>query len=782
MRSIATLQILNYDNDASTIPIIHLSSRESFTTNEYIVSDADEELLILVEFKQSVDLNSITLYGLPLNAENGEDDMSLPKRIDIYKIDSLNKDFDDINSIKTANKSYTCSSKKLMKGQTIKLKDKSKNAVKFKKIKFVAIYIKSNQQDTEKTYLNGIKFNGKDNSYESEKILINNKANDEQIYFDQSDKNNTKQLLEMNEEFSNIKFPRLFDSNGFLRTYDMKRHSKQCDDNQTDRNTIIDINCHLDECNGLARIAGALQRHHLLQNDNKIDVDSLYDEQYEHYQLLNDYHHLLTKHNHEFERIHRKLTTRSDHNKFCKLASCTMIQRAHRDRVELRDNNDKVKRMYHNSHHEDIVKQQYLDTIHCYISFHSFDIGFKFTTEQLSRMQQKFNSAVNDDSKQNDGTYNELIASISELITCKKHLYENVDGLKRLKQENTDRFTTSFNCDNFAENKDDSLPYYSVGYRYFYWKYYKDNLNLLDPVLMKKMIYPRCQLSANHNYTLGAWYIHSKYSELKDESLNNAVCTIGELQWNNYMKKAKDHMKTEHVKNIKCQQISYNISPFQVYGIRKGQSISSNHLIAMMIYCDEDMLQRSFTATYRKINSETDESLKTKHSNYFHLGRLLRELVECFGTVSLSNNLEPWGDITVYHGVSEKMQFSCLDTRFNGPTSTTTDFAVAVNFCGNTGMILQLQTDHFWAYKENNFAYFDCHWLSDFPNEQEIFCIGGFAAFSIASIVTSNGTDYGYYCNVLSLLGASFSGTRALWNEFFWLSVSNKMNEKKELA
>ncbi len=50
--------------------------------------------------------------------------------------------------------------KQLSKGQTTNLQKNAKNSIKFKKIKHLAIYIESNQNDTEKTYLNGIIFNG----------------------------------------------------------------------------------------------------------------------------------------------------------------------------------------------------------------------------------------------------------------------------------------------------------------------------------------------------------------------------------------------------------------------------------------------------------------------------------------------------------------------------------------------------------------------------------------------------------------------------------------------
>ena len=48
----------------------------------------------------------------------------------------------------------------MQKGQTFNLKKKSKIAVQFKKIKYLAIFIKSNQNETEKTFLSGIVLSG----------------------------------------------------------------------------------------------------------------------------------------------------------------------------------------------------------------------------------------------------------------------------------------------------------------------------------------------------------------------------------------------------------------------------------------------------------------------------------------------------------------------------------------------------------------------------------------------------------------------------------------------
>eukprot|EP01084_Bolivina_argentea_P051178 94133_1 len=140
-----TIRILNIDIDSSSISPQQLIYQEAFNNESYLISDADEELIILVEFKQIIDLQSITLHSFSeIESDDDEIDTSPPKQIHIYKISNMNKDFDDLKSTKS-DKCIKCSVKKLSNGQKINLQKTSKNAIKFKKIKYLAIYIQTNQ-------------------------------------------------------------------------------------------------------------------------------------------------------------------------------------------------------------------------------------------------------------------------------------------------------------------------------------------------------------------------------------------------------------------------------------------------------------------------------------------------------------------------------------------------------------------------------------------------------------------------------------------------------------
>eukprot|EP01084_Bolivina_argentea_P281294 481254_1 len=113
-----------------------------------------------------------------------------------------------------------------------------------------------------------------------------------------------------------------------------------------------------------------------------------------------------------------------------------------------------------------------------------------------------------------------------------------------------------------------------------------------------------------------------------------------------------------------------------------GQPIHISHLIAIMVYCNYDTLQQKFSETFRRLNAqETNEELKKKHSNYHYLARYLRECVECFGMQYKKETEENY--MNVYHGVCKQFMFSSVYAFIKGPLSTTTDYAVAVNFCAS---------------------------------------------------------------------------------------------------
>ena len=146
---IDTFRILNV-SDSSTLTEDRFPFQNSFKKESYLLSDVDEELLLLVGFHDFVDLHSIKIHALsPFDDESKSDDAddddddeddddddddsddededekpSAPKEVDIFKISDLSVDFNDVKDMK-ATHSVQCTMKKLAKGQSVNLKKKS---------------------------------------------------------------------------------------------------------------------------------------------------------------------------------------------------------------------------------------------------------------------------------------------------------------------------------------------------------------------------------------------------------------------------------------------------------------------------------------------------------------------------------------------------------------------------------------------------------------------------------------------------------------------------------
>ena len=161
---IHSVQILNRDDEESTMSLDEVLLHSSDPNPErFIVSDADEELIILIKFNKSVDLKSFKIYALPFDDHSNIDEASPPKQIHIYKLSHLNQDFEDIKGLKP-HKSLKCSSRRLSKGQNANLRKNISKPLAFANVKFMAIFIESNQEDTDKTYLHGLSFNEESNA------------------------------------------------------------------------------------------------------------------------------------------------------------------------------------------------------------------------------------------------------------------------------------------------------------------------------------------------------------------------------------------------------------------------------------------------------------------------------------------------------------------------------------------------------------------------------------------------------------------------------------------
>eukprot|EP01084_Bolivina_argentea_P167891 291259_1 len=790
---VKSLSILNVDLDVSKSKsneqFIH---EQSIDENRYIVSDVDEEILILIEFERIVDLHLIKVYALVSSEAIIKDrniDASPPKLIQIYKTDNIDVDFSDISSMK-ADLSIQCKTKTLNRGQRIKLQKQSNNVIKFKKVRCLVIHVKSNQHDTEQTYLNGI-------------IFVENKS------FQKSSQSRTSK--QTNQLFSKLKKLQTNELNSKATKFEEQieeykaKMTKQMNQRKAQialGNKIMDTDCDYNRCQSIKKISTVLSRYQIFhqqnnglnQNEWNEFMEAIFDDIYEPHDLINDFHHLLFDHKNRFEDIHNALVSTCNIQNDCLLAKCIMLRRNYRDRSN--DDDEIFKNLSIIENKTIYAKQRILDRIHCYF-FHSFHIGHilrKRDQQVLVAAEMKDNHMLEEKTQNSSSvtsvTEDSKIVStaidgnIHVFIKNRRKLCENIDGLFRLKSAHA-RFTT---------NLDQELIF-DHGIRYFYWKYYKESDEINDTVFLLAMdgcLKRNDEAYANEGYSVQDWYIEHKYHNLKDELLNNRICVLSQLQWDSLHLQAQTHVRSCYGKQIRSRGVPQ-------YEMANESPLGIHHAAAMMVYCNYDELQRQFSMTYRRRKHEDDKSLKQRHSNFAHLGRLLREVTECFGHANQNLSFDEINYQILWHGISRKTQFASIKPIVKTPLSTTTEYAVAVNFSREEGLILQLNLNPRWLYyrriiryEKSTSAYFDCVWLSDYPSEKEMFFIGGYTFFDIGNIIVQPNINYETYitgikailepiqfCTNLScarVLGKREKqiGFRVFSNELFKIYPSNK--------
>eukprot|EP01084_Bolivina_argentea_P170993 296261_1 len=489
-----------------------------------------------------------------------------------------------------------------------------------------------------------------------------------------------------------------FVSNDFIRSTPLcKLYTKLCTEQQIAPN-ISECRISFSNCISVAIIAEMLKQYST--NNDKLSHTNT-----DNTNLINHFNHLVSCHYKQFEEIYSYFNEYIYENKICHLTLCKSFRRNRRNRSEISQNERILTKMYSNP--SQMVSKQVLDRIHCYF-FHSLDIGFKISKKQ------------------------------------KNNVPLNANWFKQNKHYK------------ISKKKFNTLKSYVCGWRYFYWPFYRNNKGKVDQILFSKG--NNRYKATTDGYKLSDWYIAQKYSSLKEELLQNHICHINETQWNNLCATAYIHSQTSTAKDMACSENKFT----QCYGIKRWDRITKQHLISLMVYCNFDFLSHKFSETYRKLSEiESDQKLKTRHSNYYWLGRLLRECVECFTPISCIFSFLPFqSGAILYHGINQQFLFKSLNIQINCPFSTTTEYSVAINFCEYKGMILEIQSGfdfhdtYNWGFINSMSAQgFKCWWISDYPNECEVLFIGGIGRLRINNIIDMRtGINYSLYVKALSLI------------------------------
>eukprot|EP01083_Nonionella_stella_P142551 441296_1 len=450
----------------------------------------------------------------------------------------------------------------------------------------------------------------------------------------------------------------------------------------------------------------------LLKSASESTLDDLFDN-YTEVDLTNDHHHLLYSHKHDVEYINDYINAKCSSNRTgdcCNATACDAMRR----------------------HRADRSRQNQSDTYYC----------DQLDTKTIARLQSM------------DALHSHY-CHIFDLIPKRR-----VDGSEQKMNRNDKPLDVMNKCkyvstiDKMTINK----PIFSIGYRYFYWKHYKGNPLLFDNGTFRARNEfhhgPANEHPNGSAYTLMWWYVDTKFSNLKMELTQNPICSVSMHLFETKWHKAKVRIESAKARPMVC----FTDTREDDYGILEGTLVTLEHLLVMIMYCDLTDLCTKFSGTYRKLDSyEGDKALKTRHANFANMGRLLRELVDCWGWQYDADKYSQ----DLYHGLNAEYQLSSVHACIKGPFSTTQSSLMALTFCDNQGMVLTLTPDFYHTIPRSECAIsgMDCQWLSKYSYEQEVFFIGGYSGFDLRNITFPSGAPYCKdYCLALCALVLDFQG------------------------
>eukprot|EP01084_Bolivina_argentea_P221584 375250_1 len=285
---------------------------------------------------------------------------------------------------------------------------------------------------------------------------------------------------------------------------------------------------------------------------------------------------------------------------------------------------------------------------------------------------------------------------------------------------------------------------FSPGHTFYYWNYYKNSSFKQDQWWVNR--------NDHSGYMENELYIEQKYTNLKEEIMNNTIYCLNIIQINTSVYKVQNYLYTRNVKSMKTE------CPFGLhYGIKNGLPLKMENILSIILYTDWSKLCTAFSQTFRLKNSyESIQSVKNRNKEYAIWSRIIRETVECFGEKGYEGDLNDSTDQKeneennrrqgpFYCGMSLVFVFPSFNIRLCGPTSTSLCIEVATRFSTDDGIIIKL----------NNYGYesscelrsFDCHWLSNYGGENEILFIGGHYCIKIENITNvSTHQSFKLYC------------------------------------
>ena len=204
---------------------------------------------------------------------------------------------------------------------------------------------------------------------------------------------------------------------------------------------------------------------------------------------------------------------------------------------------------------------------------------------------------------------------------------------------------------------------FSTGITWFYWDSYKESIE--DPTA-----------AANPNdfggYSAKELFVEKQYENYKEEILQHI--TMEQYQAL-VVFKVKLYMKSDAVKKLK---VSDYAAYFYRYGLTEGDAIQPHHITSIVLYCHFTAFCSRFSSTFRKLERwEPIESAKCRNQQFYWQSKYFRETVEVFGFPEDPDDVEPG---PFFCGVDRVMIIPSFCLRLRGPTSTSKQLEVAMNF------------------------------------------------------------------------------------------------------
>eukprot|EP01084_Bolivina_argentea_P271290 461561_1 len=726
---IERIKILNMDQKNSTITAeMLLDCNFNADKQSFIVTDSDEELLILISFKTHIKLHSMKLYALL--QDKHEYNVSAPGNIDFYIVNHAYINFEDLDTMKP-DKSITCCS------TVIAFNKHPKDTIAFNQVHHLAIHIKSNQLHTAKTLINKIVL-------KCEYVKkIDSVTQLSEVNNNQHKSTSTAEAVRSDEKTESIP---ICDYND---TYDPIQHLSDNTTTNTQQKHISTSTCESIFCDcprikNVAQILHESEQHQLMYGNNKYMYqfinNSFMNGKYDTLQFINDIQHAVITHKDEFDEIcgylqsFRSQYNRKDTQKSCTLQDCQRIRRNHRDRNDCKAED----LLIYEYDIKEMVTIHLIDSLHCFY-FHTFDRGLRLTSQDSQHLSCY-------PEKQEDNLYNERLDRTTQLL--QKRQKNAADYVPELNIR-TNQYISPYA--HISESKISGDTQYSFGYP---WRYHGKAIKI--------------GLKSGQKFWLSASTQHQirpKYPDLKYEILNNKMCTIGKITFDSLYYKATEKLKTDMAKEISkgWKHTHGYAAAFCGLICKKISSVKEEHLIAVMLYCNFDTLCNKFRSTFRPETPEEQMSItKMKHSNFYHFGKYLQQMVLLFG--KCHDNNKGRVDLKFYHGTQRTFGHTLFSTTMpyvNSPLSTSKEYSVAVSFAGHDGYVLSLWTGI------GEHVYFDCQWLSDFMNESEILFLGnawGWSRLQFSNIFEiMHGFDYHAYVEALTYIYSMNGTPRALY-------------------